>query len=322
MIRAYRNETAGLVELARGAPVGEALWIDLVDPSPEDIATAADALGARVPEREDMLEIEVSSRLFHEGDVSYITVLVPENATGRSGRVAPVTFVLAPGKLVTVRYVTPQPFETYPEHARAVLAGCDTPRAVLLGLFEECIDRTADILEWLGDQLEERSQVLFRPDRAATDAGGDLQHLLREIGRMGDLVGDIRAGLLTFERALGFIAPAAGADGSDTRLVQAHEVIARDVRSLSEHTGFVSGKISLMLDGTMGMINIQQNNIIKLFSVVAVALMPPTLIASIYGMNFRHMPELSHPAAYPLALVAMLLSAIVPFVYFKRRGWL
>jgi magnesium transporter len=225
---------------------------------------------------------------------------------------------MAADRLVTIRHHSPRPFETYPQRAGRASLGCRTVEQMALGLLEDIIDRLADITENVGREIDALSRSVFHPEPAVRS---DLQAILREIGAKDALVMHLRESLLTLERMLGFLVPVmearkAGRDVKGTLKSQ-----LRDVRTIAEQASFLMQKTGLLLEATLGLINIEQNGIIKIFSVAAVVFLPPTLIASIYGMNFRHMPELDWWLGYPMALGAMVVSAVVPLVYFKRKGW-
>lgn len=318
MMTGYALDEGRLRPLTAEEDPGQALWLDLAAPSAGEIARAAAIAGVALPDRPEMEEIELSSRLYQDAGAAYLTVVLPDMTETGAARIGPATFVLAPKRLVTLRYHAPRPFETYPGRADKTAYGCATAEAVLLGLIEEIVDRLADILERAGREMEALSHQVFRR------GGGrrDLQGVLEAIGRKGDLVGDIGVSLLSVERALGFLDQILDRrkDGGDLGRVVATQL--SDLRSIAEHSGFLSQKVGLMLDATLGMISIEQNAAIRIFSVLAVLFLPPTLIASVYGMNFAHMPELAWPWGYPLALALMVGSALGTWLVFRWRGWM
>jgi magnesium transporter len=179
----------------------------------------------------------------------------------------------------------------------------------------------ADVLERAGADIEGLSKDIFQPHEDKIMQSKDFQDVLRRLGRKHDLTGKMRESLLSVSRVLSFLTPAM--EGKPNKDVRTHiKTLTRDVQSLQDHTSFLGSKLNYLLDATLGLINIDQNNIIKIMSVAAMVFLPPTLIASIYGMNFRYMPELSWPTGYFISLVVMVISAVVPYVWFKRRGWL
>ncbi|MCC7167334.1 MAG: magnesium transporter CorA family protein [Rhodospirillales bacterium] len=314
--------------LERGDTLAEArppLWIDLLDPSREEEGTVESLLAIDVPTREEMQEIEASSRLYKEEGTYYLTAPILTYADGPHPESTAVTFILAKACLITVRHATPQPFLTFPQRAMRYKGLCPSADAVLVGLLETIIDRLADVLERIGMDLETLSREIFQAQPSSKRAGlypdRDLQAILLRVGRNGDLASKVRDSLLGISRLLAFLNQATE-EWNEVETLNRVKTINRDIGSLSEHAAFTSNKVTFILDATLGMINIEQNNIIKIFSVAAVALMPPTLIASIYGMNFKHMPELEWVMGYPWALGLMVGAAVLPYFYFKRRGWL
>jgi magnesium transporter len=304
-------------------PAAGPAWIDLLNPTPEQDRELLARLGIDIPTRAEMEEIESSSRTYEEGGVAYMTALVVcRTDAGEPGN-TPVSFVLTPSHLVTVRFADLSPFRAFARRCRRQPRNAETSAAAFAGLMELIVDRTADVLERADADLAAVSAELFR-DRAGRgrrQPARDLDDLVERVGRQHDLLSKVRESLLTLQRVLAFARQAAGGwmpSEAKARLKTAE----RDLRSLVEHDGHLSQKASFLLDATLGLISNQQNRIIKIFSVVAVVFMPPTLVASIYGMNFEHMPELAQRWGYPVSLALMMLSAITPYLYFKRRGWL
>jgi len=234
-----------------------------------------------------------------------MTATLPARTDTDDLLMGPVTFVLASGKLITVRYHEPRAFRTFPQRAEKVSLGCADGEDVLVALLEATVDRLADIHE-------------------GPAAGGkrDLNKVLQRIGRKGDLGSHIRDSLVSIQRVAGFFGHVEAQQKNDKELRGRIKTLTRDVQSLTDHSSFLSQKITFLLDATLGMISIEQSNVIKIFTIAAGVFLPPTLIASIYGMNFVHMPELRWVYGYPLACLLMLLSAILPWWWFRRRGWL
>ena len=201
----------------------------------------------------------------------------------------------------------------------------------MLGLVEAIIDRAADALERIGDEVDAISREVFRnKSPSVSKKTHNLQSLIEQIGRKGDLLTKIRESLVSIARLVAYHSAIESSGRvldatrrkSPKEIRQRIKLIQRDATSLGDHAIFLSGKINFLLDATLGLINLEQNQIIKIFSVAAVVFLPPTLVASIYGMNFDFMPELHWLPGYPLALALMVLSAVVPYLYFKQRGWL
>jgi len=295
-------------------PAEDVVWIDLLQPSREEELAVEGALGLDLPTPEEMAHLEPSSRLYQEDSATFLTA----NILTRSGEdvptVEPVTFVLVKGVLVTLRYYDLRAFSVFAQRAPDNDVASGT--AALLGLLDAIVERLAEILDRTGDAVETASASIFlRPP------AGNFQPLLKELARSQSLTSMTRNSLVSLARMLSFAGLAREIAGDPE--CQAHLVtLQRDAQSLTEHASYQSGHISFLLDAALGLINIEQNGIIKFFSVVAVVFLPPTLVASIYGMNFEFMPELHWRYGYPMAVVMMVASAILPILWFKRRGWL
>ncbi len=301
-----------------------AVWLDLLNPTQEEERRVQDALRLEVPTREEMQEIESSSRLYREGDALFLTApfLYGVDA-GEFGSTA-ITFVLTNTALVTVRYATPKAFAVFSARCQRTPVLLATPDGVMLHLFEQVVDRLADILERIGADMDRASGTAFRAARTnmkATAKDADLKETLITLGQVGEVTTRASETLLGLSRILTFVSAekATAVRKENQGLIK---TLVRDVRSLVEHANFLNSKANFLLDAVLGIINVEQNAIIKTFTVASVALMPPTLIASIYGMNFEHMPELKWDLGYPLALLLMIVSAVLPIMYFKRKGWL
>lgn len=295
-----------------------AIWIDLCNPGPGEEEKVETLLGHDIPTREEMEEIEASSRLYRDNGASVMTATLVSVSEQRMPVEGPVTFVLTGERLVTVRYHSPRPFETYVK----IMNRKPEPKTgadVLVGLLETIVDRLADILEEAGGRLERVSTTLFesRETMRTAQQSETYESLLTEIGLSSSRIGKAQQSLNSLNRLLGFahLSDDAGAAG-------ALEDLRADLKSLIEHNTYLEGRISFLLDATLGFINTAQNKVMNLFSVLAVIFLPPTLVASIYGMNFEIMPELDWAFGYPYALGLMVIFAIVPYLYFKHRNWL
>ncbi|WP_374652494.1 magnesium transporter CorA family protein [Dongia sp.] len=308
----------------------ESIWVDLLEPSATEIQAVEAAFGIEVPTREEMQEIEVSSRIYDEGDSLVMTAPVLHKAATEHPESGAVTFILTPTSLITVRFVDPLPFSIFARRAQRHVHLAAGPQQILLGLLEGIADRLADVLELAAADMEQVSRDIFakqaqpgaqrRPRKGvAGQKGGSLQDVLRRIGRNGDLATKARESLLGLSRIVLFL-NAQNSMKKDAK--QRIKTLSRDIASIADHATFLAGKINFLLDATLGLINIEQNAIIKIFTVAAVAFLPPTLIASIYGMNFEFMPELHWQHGYLVAIGLMVLSAVLPFWYFRKRGWL
>ena len=299
-------------ELAGWAPPPDAIWLDFLNPTREEELAVEAALGLELPTPEEMAKIEPSSRLYQESGATFMTAtLLARAEAGPSG--VPVTFVLAKGLLITLRYDDLRAFSVFA--ARAPGQGVASGASALFGLLDAVIERLAAILEETGENVESASAAIFRRPK-----GQQFEALLTDLARAQSVTSLIRGSLVSLARLFSFaaLAPEIIAD----RDCAAHlKSLQRDGQSLTEHAGFHTSQITFLLDAALGLINIEQNGIIKFFSVAAVIFMPPTLVASIYGMNFHHLPELDWRLGYPMALSIMAGSIIAPLLWFRRRGW-
>jgi len=300
------------------------VWIDLVNPTPEEERAVQATLRLEIPTREEMQEIESSSRLYKEDEALFLTAPFLHGVENGEYGSTPITFVLTPETLVTVRYATPKAFSVFAARAQRQPGLLSSPDAVMLHLFEQVVDRLADILERIGADMDRASQAAFRTARArikVTAKDADLKAVLITLGQVGEVTTRASETLLGLSRILTFV-------GAEKAMAVRKEnqglikTLVRDVRSLVEHANFLNNKANFLLDAVLGIINVEQSAIIKTFTVASVALMAPTLIASIYGMNFEIMPELKESWGYPAALVLMVVSAVLPILYFRRKGWL
>jgi magnesium transporter len=299
-----------------------AIWVDLVNPTAAEDKAVERLAGIAVPTREDMQEIEISSRLYMENGARYMTATLMCQSDTDMPRTTAVTFILTGHRLVTVRYDQPKPFALVENKlARACAAGI-TGEMVLMELLDAVIDRCADILERIGTDVDTVSHDIFEPESERHGNAKRYSQILIAIGRKGDLTSKVRESLVSIGRIVTFLSAVVEGSKWSKDMREQLKTMQRDVASLSDHASYLAGKITFVLDAMLGVVNLEQNNIIKLFSVMAVVLMPPTLIASIYGMNFKIMPELEWTHGYPFALVLMLIAAIVPYYIFKLKKWL
>lgn len=320
MLTAYQYLNKHLIALPPDMDLREASWIDLLDPTADE-ETAIRALGVDVPSLAEMEEIEISNRLYHEDSTDYLTVVLQGSAGPGTQSMGPVCFALTSDRLVTIRHHTPRPFETYPPRAGKSSLGCSTPDRIFLGLIEEVIGRLADHLETAGRGLDDVSISIYHPGPNG-HGPNELQAALSNLGSEGERVSRVRLALLTLGRALNYVDQLLGHRLSSEGLGLVLKGQLKDIEALEVHADFLSSRLGLMSDATMGTINLAQNATVRIVSVVAVLFMPPTLIASVYGMNFARMPELAQPWGYPLALVLMLASALITWGIFRWKRWL
>lgn len=324
MLKSYQLQNGGL----KGAPIGaeepipaESVWLDLLNPTVEERRAVDHYLRMELPTRADMEEIEISSRLYQEDGGIFMTAMILSATDSEKPGADVVTFVLARDKLITLRYIDPQPFRTFVARCERTMVPVGKAELVLTSLLDAVVDRMADVLERIGTEVETISREIFDYDPKSAPGGRDFQDVLRRLGRKNDLTGKMRESLLSISRILSFLTQAL--DSKPSKDVKSHlKTLTRDVQSLQSHSSSLDGKLTYLQDATLGLINIDQNNIIKIMSVAAMVFLPPTLFASIWGMNFADMPELRAWWGYPLAIVTMFASAIIPYIWFKRRGWL
>lgn len=299
--------------------LADAIWIDVLSPSSEEEDILERILGFRIPTRAEMAEIELSSRLYTENNILFMTAAMIANSTSSEPILDPVTFILTSKQLITVRYVEPQSFKLFTLQVKKMKRVYTDAIIVLIDLLDATIDRIADILEYIGQGMDKYSNKIFKSGDEANKL--DYRVLLRQIAVNGDLNTKTQESLVTFNRLMAFLTRVAGLKmnkGSKAKIA----TLRKDILSLSQHTHFLSTKVGFLLDATLGLVSIEQNNIIKIFSVAAVIFLPPTLIASIYGMNFHFIPELSWKYGYLGAIGLILFAAWAPYRYFKYKKWL
>jgi magnesium transporter len=328
MLNAYDWRADRLVHLDVDADHAAACWIDLVSPSPAEIAALEALTGIEIPSRDEMDDVEPSARLYSEDGGVFMIAAVATGLETLDPLKTPITFILKGRRLITVRYGEPRSFEGFLNRAlnRAV-EPLPTGEMIMLALIEAIVDRYADALETKAVALDAISRLIFRKRNGKAVESHNLQGVIEDIGRSGDFLALIRESLSNLQRVMAYhSALAAGATGAgakaDREIKQRVRLLQRDAAALGELSDSMSAKVTFLLDATLGLINLEQNQIIKIFSVAAVALLPPTLIASIYGMNFDFMPELHWRYGYPMAVGAMVLSAALPYLYFRKKRWL
>ena len=301
----------------------QVIWLDLLDPSDNERRLVERSAKIRVPSKDALSEIEASSRLISEHGVLYLST--PGVSTGEveHTELSPVGFVLTKRLLVTVRYTELASFDSVAEQVRTDET-LDSSIGIFAALLEAMVDRGADVLEHLGGTIDKVSRSIFRGNqsnpRHPSRSAARLRQILTDIGISGDHLSQARDALLGVGRLASFVGDA-GHDLVPQNFHTRLGAISKDVMSLSEYETHLSDKVQFLLDAVLGYISIDQNDLFKVLTIVSVIGVPPTLLAGIWGMNFKNMPELNWLWGYPLAWLAIVLSAILPLIWFKRRGW-
>jgi magnesium transporter len=289
--------------------------IDVVDPEEEELVWIKEAFGVLLPELDDLGDLEASARYF-EADDGHLHIrtdfLLDEEETSRNVRVA---FVLTKQVLFSIHDEDLPVFRLVRLRARLRPGSVSNAKDVLLDLYSTDAEYSADALEEVYENLEQAGKRVLQDDINDADA----EQVLETIAKEEDTNGRIRRNVMDTRRALSFLMRSKLL--SDEQQEEARQIL-RDIDSLENHTAFLFDKINFLMDATVGFINLNQSKIIKIFSVVSVALMPPTLLASVWGMNYKYMPELDATWGYPVAIAAMLISSIIPLFYFYHKGWM
>lgn len=302
------------------------VWLDLHDPSPAEREAVQTAFDITLPTPEEMAEIEPSSSFYVDGNAVVMVARVMHLTETSYSETAPVAFLLTSRALITLRTAAHLPFATFPQRARRTPEAVADSREAIFGLIETVVDRVADIIEMADTHVSETAKQIFLPldptaDKTQTAQPTDYKQQLQSVGRNSHRAAKCVESLTSLSRLVIYLRAHLGYTGQAEPRARV-KTLQRDIGSLIESANHLSDRITFILDATLGLINIQQNSIIKIFSVMSVIFLPPTLVASLYGMNFQHMPELSHTYGYPLALALMLVSAIIPYFIFKKKGWL
>lgn len=317
MLNVLRRGQPAFQPVAVGAgwtPDADVVWIDLQDPTRDEELAVEAALGLELPTMEEMAALEPSSRLYQESGATFMTATLLTGSDSASPSATPATFVLAGGRLITLRYADLKAFDAFADRARNGDLACGA--SAMLGLLDAVVERLGQVLDRMGHKVETVSTAIFR-----RPPSGNFRPMLTGLAEAQSVTTLTRASVVSLARLVSFAQLAPEMTGKEERHTHLKS-LQRDTQSLTEHASYLSSHISFLLDAALGLINIEQNGIIKFFSVVAVVFMPPTLIASIYGMNFDVMPELHWRLGYPFVLILMVFAAILPVLWFKRRGWL
>ena len=298
-----------------------AIWIDLINPTIEEDRKVQEFVGAPVPTKADPDYTEPPEAHYSENGVRYLHAFFisePEDTPDVTG----VTFVIAPSVLVTVRYLPVETFDLFSQKLCKAPAQALFPDAVALGLINTGLNRSARALSKAGESLDQIASGIFRARGDQTRRSQIYSDRLDALGREDEKISNLRENMVSVERLLLFLMSEGHLENAPTSMREATKTALRDLQTMEQDASFKAQKVQFLLDSTLGRINLHQNDIIKLFSVIAVIFMPPTVIASIYGMNFKEMPELNWQWGYPLAIALMACAAIGPYLLFRWKKWL
>ncbi len=322
MLRILCADGSGFTPAPPGGELPDGPWIDLLSPTAEETALLEAQTGLDVASRDQLAEIESSSRLSERDGVLYLSIPVVIDHPRGMAVTSQIGIVLSEQRLVTIRFGEVPGFAAYVQSLTSHPA--HSPAAVFVGFLEALVDRTADQLERVRDDMDTASNRIFLQHSGARGPSQDnreLREALQKVSLTGDFVSRLHDTLLVVGRIVGYVG-SIGPAWFPTALRPRMKTLRQDIASLKEFDGHLSQKVQFLLDAILGFINIAQNHIIKVLAVVGTVGVPPTLIASIYGMNFEAMPELKFVYGYPVALGAIVLSAVLPLLWFKRKGWL
>ena len=311
-------------DLLADAIPSDVVWLDMLDPTPDEIAFVERTTGLHVPSRDELGEIETSSRLRTENGALYLSMSMLYGVATNEPQVTPLGFVLTKDWLITVRFEPITVFDVFKGHVGKPDVIHPSSTGAFVGLLEAMVDRFADHLERAGAELDAASHQIFRapPNRSMRRAVAErsLRDTIRGIGREGDFISKIRDSLV----GVGRIVPFASSRGMGWMPAEAHErltTLRLDIQSLNDHDAYLNGKVQFLLDATLGLVNIEQNDIIKVLAIVSIVGIGPTLVASWYGMNFRIIPELQWRFGYLYAIGLALLTGLAPLLWFRLRRW-
>lgn len=325
MLRAFGPGCDGSeIPASAGKLPKTATWLDLLEPTQAEEALVEKDIGVGIPTREEMTEIEPSSRLYGREGALYMTMSTLCGIESGKPIITPISFLWCGDRLVTVRYATPKPFRLVAEEAKDNPDVTASAITTLLRLLDAIVERLADELEDVGEQMDLLSNDVFcGEDDARRIPARRLTGLLSRVGRTQSVLVRIRETAVSSMRLITFLEGSARLAREKDEHIRDHVAsIGRDVKSLTDHSAFLSDNLTFILDATLGLISIEQNGAMKLFSWAAFVFLPPTLIAGVYGMNFKYMPELEWPLGYPMAVVLMVASAVLPLLYLKARRWI
>lgn len=330
MIRIYTQSEKGISRTVgledQGTRLGAIFWIDLLTPDATELAYVEKLCSIEMPTKDEMREIEATSRLYCEDGARFMTTTVLSRVETDEPMIAEISFILKGRVLITIRHTDSYSFRVF---SHQLLRMQETNRdLVFIGLLETLVDRQADVLERFGTDLDALSKKVFgthhtrRKEKVDDPDTDDLRDALEELGRVGDLITRQRDALVNLLRMITYAGNEDSCMSSHDSLYVPLRPVSRDVNSLSEYASFLSNKINFMLDAVLGLINIEQNDIVKVFTIMSVVFLPPTLIASIFGMNYKYIPFLDTEWGFWLSLVLMVMAGIVPLVIFKIKRYI
>ena len=294
----------------------ETIWIDLAYPTEEERELVQSVFPMELPEDEDLQDLQASARYYQDESGVHIRSTFIQ-ITDETPIIVTMSFNLHEGRLLTVHDDDLTLLRLLRMQARTGPGVVDDAADILLGCYELGVEQDADVLEEIYKTLDEVGALVLSRNKQMTSRV--MRNNIERIAAQEDLNGKVRLDLIDNRRALSFLLRSRVLSREQTQGVKG---ILRDIESLNGHTGFIFDKINFLMDALLGLINLEQNKIIKIFSIAAVVFLPPTLVASIYGMNFESMPELKWPWGYPLAILLMLVAGTAPYLYFRRKGWL
>jgi magnesium transporter len=304
----------------------KAVWIDAHEPTQEEETFLEKSLKFDIPTREEMRDLEESARLYEENGALVMTAIIVSGVSAKKPVKSEITFVVTRKQLVTIRYADPLAIKTFAQKCQRQPQAHSTSDLVFISLVEQIVQRIAEILEKTTTDLDNLASTIFEDDLSALQANrqrnitDNLQELVRRLGRNSALINKLRESLLSFARLIAFCTEHGESWLSDAAKAKL-KTLERDVQSLTAYEDNLASQISYLQDATFSLINIEQNRVIKVFTIAAVLFLPPTLVATMYGMNFQFMPELKWTLGYPFALVLMAASALAPYYWFKKNGW-
>lgn len=319
MITTYLKENNTIVKKEEYLISESTLWVDLFNVTDEEREIIKNSLNIEIPTLKDISQIEISERLYTENDTLYLTITELVNQEKKFPETHSIVFILHKNYLITVRYVELVSFNDCVAKFAKQLMYKYNAEHVLFMLLRNMVTKLSNVVQSISTDIDDYGRLIL--DNDLNDLRIDHTKILRKIGQKGDLLSKSRECLFSLTMAIQYIlkSPQITQNKSSKDLL---DTLSRDVDSIINFSQFISSEIARTLDASLGMIAIEQNNIIKIFSLVTIFFLPPTLIASIYGMNFEVMPELKSPYGYPIALFLMLLSIIIPYKYFKKKKWL